>query len=123
MAAAITSGRVEIENVRLDHLTAVVEKLREVGVKVTAGESRSSPAVSDFRFASCDLRLERGERRRVGAACLGTSVVVSADGGLAAADCIALPYPGIPTDVQAQLMTLLTVAGGISVVTDKVFPD
>jgi UDP-N-acetylglucosamine 1-carboxyvinyltransferase len=36
---------------------------------------------------------------------------------------VAQPYPGIPTDVQAQLMALLTRAEGLSIVTDKVFPD
>jgi len=42
---------------------------------------------------------------------------------LKSVDCIALPYPGIPTDVQAQLMSLLASVPGISIVTDKVFPD
>ncbi|MCA9048563.1 MAG: UDP-N-acetylglucosamine 1-carboxyvinyltransferase [Planctomycetaceae bacterium] len=35
----------------------------------------------------------------------------------------ALPYPGIPTDVQAQMMALLTTVPGVSGVTDNVFPD
>jgi UDP-N-acetylglucosamine 1-carboxyvinyltransferase len=35
----------------------------------------------------------------------------------------AVPYPGIPTDLQAQLMALATLARGISHVTDRVFPD
>jgi len=38
-------------------------------------------------------------------------------------DLTALPYPGMPTDLQAQMMALLTLADGISVVTEKVFPD
>lgn len=38
-------------------------------------------------------------------------------------DVTALPYPGVPTDVQAQVTALLSLAKGISVVTDKVFPD
>lgn len=33
------------------------------------------------------------------------------------------PYPGIPTDMQAQLTALLTIINGVSIVTDKVFPD
>ncbi len=33
------------------------------------------------------------------------------------------PYPGFPTDVQAQLTALLTLADGNSVLTEKVFPD
>ena len=35
----------------------------------------------------------------------------------------ARPYPGIPTDLQAQFMALLTLAGGTSIVSDTVFPD
>jgi len=34
----------------------------------------------------------------------------------------ALPYPGFPTDMQAQMCALLTLTKGISVVTDCVFP-
>ncbi|MFM8223645.1 MAG: UDP-N-acetylglucosamine 1-carboxyvinyltransferase, partial [Planctomycetaceae bacterium] len=34
-----------------------------------------------------------------------------------------LPYPGLPTDIQAQLMALLATVPGISIITDKVFPD
>lgn len=93
MAAAMTGGQVELRNVRLDHLTAVVEKLREIGVSI-----RTSPVDE-------------------------TVVRVFVPGELRSADCTALPYPGIPTDVQAQLMALLTRSTGISVVTDKVFPD
>lgn len=35
----------------------------------------------------------------------------------------ALPYPGFPTDMQAQMCALLATTGGISVVTDNVFPQ
>ncbi len=33
------------------------------------------------------------------------------------------PYPGFPTDLQAQFMALMSVTPGVSVVIDKVFPD
>ncbi len=33
------------------------------------------------------------------------------------------PYPGFPTDLQAQLMALLCLGDGISVVTERIFPD
>lgn len=33
------------------------------------------------------------------------------------------PYPGFPTDLQAQFMALMALTKGVSVVTDKVFPD
>ncbi len=33
------------------------------------------------------------------------------------------PYPGFPTDLQAQFMALMALTPGISVITDKVYPD
>ena len=51
------------------------------------------------------------------------TVIVTAPDRLKSLDITALPYPGIPTDVQAQFTALLSIANGISVVTDKVFPD
>lgn len=34
-----------------------------------------------------------------------------------------LPYPGFPTDMQAQIMTLMCITPGISVITEKIYPD
>ncbi len=90
VAAAITRGEVTLQNVCVEHMTAVLEKLREIGVTIRAE---------------------------------GTTVYVRCNGPLKPVDCIALPYPGIPTDVQAQLTALLSTTEGISIVTDKVFPD
>jgi UDP-N-acetylglucosamine 1-carboxyvinyltransferase len=33
------------------------------------------------------------------------------------------PYPGFPTDVQAQLMAMLAIGDGMSVITERIFPD
>jgi UDP-N-acetylglucosamine 1-carboxyvinyltransferase len=34
-----------------------------------------------------------------------------------------LPYPGYPTDLQAQMMALMCVVPGISVITEKIYPE
>jgi UDP-N-acetylglucosamine 1-carboxyvinyltransferase len=34
-----------------------------------------------------------------------------------------LAYPGFPTDMQAQMMSLMAVTPGISVITEKIYPD
>ena len=44
-------------------------------------------------------------------------------GELTATDIETLPYPGFPTDMQAQFMALLTVSEGNSVVTETVFEN
>lgn len=48
---------------------------------------------------------------------------VISDGKLKAADIKTLPYPGFPTDMQAQFMALTTVAEGTSVVMETVFEN
>lgn len=90
IAAAQTRGDVIVEGLRVEHLTALIEKLGEIGVQIEPWSD---------------------------------GVRVQATGELKAADCIMLPHPGLPTDVQAQLMALLTTVPGLSIVTDKVFPD
>lgn len=42
---------------------------------------------------------------------------------LKAVDIKTLPYPGFPTDMQAQFMALLTIAEGTSVITETVFEN
>ncbi len=33
------------------------------------------------------------------------------------------PYPGFPTDLQAQMMAMLSMGDGMSVITEKIYPD
>ncbi|WP_338825310.1 UDP-N-acetylglucosamine 1-carboxyvinyltransferase 1 [Moorella humiferrea] len=42
---------------------------------------------------------------------------------LKAVDCKTLPYPGFPTDMQPQLMALMTVAEGTSVMVESIFEN
>ena len=51
----------------------------------------------------------------------GASLRVSRSGRLKPTGITTLPYPGFPTDVQAQLIALLCQAQGTSVVTERIF--
>lgn len=90
VAAAITNGELILQGGRLDHLTAVVDSLRRVGVI-----------------------LDRAEK----------GIAVSSARRLDPIDITTQPYPGFPTDLQAQTLVLLSLADGNSIVTEKVFPD
>ncbi len=91
IASAITNGDVRLTNCRLDHLLALVDRLRAIGVNV--------------------------ERTSDGA------VQVSSSRRLEPVEITTQPYPGFPTDLQAQALTLLCLADGNSVITEKIFPD
>ncbi|MBI4581189.1 MAG: UDP-N-acetylglucosamine 1-carboxyvinyltransferase [Planctomycetes bacterium] len=90
IAAAITNGELRIRNCRLEHLLAVVDRLRQVGVNI-----------------------EREDEE----------VVVSSARRLEPIEVTSQPYPGFPTDLQAQMMALLSLADGNSVITEKIYPD
>ncbi len=51
------------------------------------------------------------------------SITVSPNGASKALELATQPYPGFPTDMQAQMCALLATTKGISVVTDNVFPQ
>jgi UDP-N-acetylglucosamine 1-carboxyvinyltransferase len=42
---------------------------------------------------------------------------------IASVDVKTLPYPGFPTDMQAQFMVLMTVAGGTSLISETIFEN
>jgi len=51
------------------------------------------------------------------------TVFVSSSRRLNTVEMTTQPYPGFPTDLQAQLMALLCLADGMSVITERIFPD
>jgi UDP-N-acetylglucosamine 1-carboxyvinyltransferase len=44
-------------------------------------------------------------------------------GRLRAVDCVTAPYPGFPTDMQAQLLAAMCLAQGTSVITETIFEN
>jgi UDP-N-acetylglucosamine 1-carboxyvinyltransferase len=51
------------------------------------------------------------------------SITVSSNGELKPIELATEPYPGFPTDMQAQMCALLSTTDGISVITENVFPQ
>ncbi len=45
------------------------------------------------------------------------------NGSIKSVDVTTLPYPGFPTDLQAQMMVLMAVADGVSVITETIFEN
>jgi len=54
---------------------------------------------------------------------LNGALRVQSDGALKAVDVTTLPFPGFPTDLQAQIMALMAVSRGVSLLTEKIYPE
>ena len=50
-------------------------------------------------------------------------VRVKGNGNFKSVDITTLPYPGFPTDMQAQLMTLMSISRGLSIINETIFPQ
>ena len=64
-------------------------------------------------FSRCGVEIKKS----------GTSIEVTGGEGLKSVDITTQTYPGFPTDMQAQMMTLLALTPGISLITEKIYPE
>ena len=94
LAGALAGGRVRVEGCRPAHLAVLLERLSEAAVPVEVGPDWIETQAYD----------PRAERLR------STAVTTH-------------PYPGFPTDLQAQWMALMSLADGLSVIDERIYPD
>ncbi|HCM16362.1 MAG: UDP-N-acetylglucosamine 1-carboxyvinyltransferase [Candidatus Cloacimonadales bacterium] len=90
IAGALSTKAVTVCGCNPEHLTALLDKLREAG---------------------CELQIA------------GSDITVNPPKTIKATNILTLPHPGFPTDLQAQMTVLMSLADGVSFVEDTVFPD
>jgi UDP-N-acetylglucosamine 1-carboxyvinyltransferase len=88
-----------------------------VAAAVTAGEV----AIRGIDPAYLGLPLEKLREVGVEVEEEKDRLLVRGRGGYGPADLATLPFPGFPTDLQPQMMVLLSLASGTSVITENVF--
>jgi UDP-N-acetylglucosamine 1-carboxyvinyltransferase len=90
-----------------------------IAAALTRGDVVVEGAPADHLSAVIDTLNGAGVAMEVGE----DRIHVYRGGDVRPVDVTALPYPGFPTDLQSQMTTLLCFARGISVVTEKIYPD
>jgi UDP-N-acetylglucosamine 1-carboxyvinyltransferase len=88
-----------------------------IAAAATNGEVTLRGARADHMHAILDKLHDAGvkvERK-------GSAITVGRNGKLKPVDVTTLPYSGFPTDVQAQMMALMTLTPGISIITERIF--
>jgi len=97
IAVGAAGGELTITDCSPSHLPALVEKLRAVGMSIEEQANSftaSCPVDSDGN--RCSLR---------------------------GVDITTMPYPGFPTDLQAQFMALMIQADGVSIIHETIFEN
>ena len=96
IAGAMSGGRVRVEKCRPEHLSALMDRMWEARVPFDAGPD----------WIETQPYHPRDPARRA-----------------RATDVTTHPHPGFPTDLQAQWMALMSLADGISVINEMIYPD
>ena len=128
MGACVTpsGSNLEVEGVDALHPAnhTVVGDRIEAGTFLVAGAITGGEVlVRGFEPAHLDMVLAKLEQAGATVGVSGDGVVVRRDGPIRPTDIQTLPYPGFPTDMQAQFMALLSLAEGSSVITENVFEN
>ncbi len=105
IAAAIANSPLSITNCPADCLLALTDRLHHAGVELT---KTPDPKVTASQTEGWGQRY---------------TVKVHPPRHIKPIQMTTQPHPGFPTDLQAQLMALLSLADGISVITEKIYPD
>lgn len=100
IAAAITKGDILIEGAEFDHLHTVMTKLEEAGV------------IFEKEAYLVEACLVKDSQMRV-----------HVKKELSPVNIRTMPYPGFPTDLQAQFMALMCLTEGMSVIIESVFEN
>jgi UDP-N-acetylglucosamine 1-carboxyvinyltransferase len=136
LAEVLTGMGAKISGAGTDVVTIVgVDRLHPVEAaiipdRIEAGTFMIAVAMTggDITLKGCDpLHLEAliNKLRDVGMEILPVAggLRVSCSGNLRSVDVKTLPYPGFATDLQAQMMALMALGDGLSVITETVFEN
>jgi UDP-N-acetylglucosamine 1-carboxyvinyltransferase len=88
-----------------------------IAAAVTNGEVTLRGARADHMHAVLDKLHDAGVKVERS----GTGLCVRRTGRLRPVDITTLPYAGFPTDAQAQMMALMAMTPGISIITERIF--
>lgn len=121
-------GHSHLEIIGCDKLHPVIHSVVgdriEAGTFIAAAFIAGGPVtVRGFKPEHLDIVLQKLVSAGASVERLEDGVVIDRLGEIKPVDIQTLPYPGFPTDMQAQFMALMSVATGASMISENVFEN
>jgi len=117
---------IEIEGVKRLHgasHTIISDRIEAGTLMIAALITRGDILIKNVNFKHLGALIDKLEEAGAVITKPDDSIRVRYSKPLRAVNVTTLPYPGLPTDMQAQLMALMSVTSGTSVITEKIYPD
>jgi UDP-N-acetylglucosamine 1-carboxyvinyltransferase len=120
------SDIVQIDGVDALHGTAhqiIPDRIEAGSFVIAAAISGGDVLVRGARADHLEAFLIKLQEAGVVLAADAEGIRVQRNGKIKSVDVTTLPYPGFPTDLQAQMMVFMAVAEGVSVITETIFEN
>ncbi|MDD5662018.1 MAG: UDP-N-acetylglucosamine 1-carboxyvinyltransferase [Candidatus Omnitrophica bacterium] len=117
---------IEIEGVRYLHgatHTIIPDRIEAGTIMLAALITRGDILIKNIFYKHLGALIDKLEEAGASMVKTENSIHLRYKKPLTAVNITTLPYPGFPTDMQAQMMALMSVTPGISVITEKIYPD
>jgi len=123
----IGSSQLVIHGVERDSLRpveheVVPDRIQAATYIAAAAVTRGSIVLRNARCQHMEMLLKRFADMGLQITPRHDGMAVSAPERLRAIDCATLPYPGIATDYKPLIVTMLSVAEGVGIVTENLYP-
>ena len=117
---------IEIEGVRHLHgatHTIIPDRVEAGTLMIAAVITRGDILIKNILFQHLGAVIDKLEEAGACITRVDASMRVRYKRQLKSVNVTTLPYPGFPTDMQAQIMGLMSITPGISVINEKIYPD
>lgn len=103
--------------------TIIPDRIETGTFMVGAALTGSDITIENTEPAHLEGQIDKLQQTGAKIAVNGTAIRVEGTDVIKSVDVKTLPYPGFPTDMQAQFMVLMAVARGLSVITETIFEN
>ena len=101
--------------------TVIPDRIETATFMIAAAATNGEITIKNCRADHLRAVIDKLNEAGVSIQSRGGNLVVRRGKKLKSVDITTLPYSGFPTDVQAQMMSLLALAPGISIITERIF--
>ncbi len=112
-----------VERLHAARVAVVPDRIETGTYAVAAAITRGSLTLKGTRYELLKSVFDAMTQAGVEIVQKGDSITVSAKNRLKGVDVMTEPYPGFPTDMQAQWMALMSTAEGASMITETIFEN
>lgn len=103
--------------------TVITDRIETGTYLIAAAATRGSVTVNGGDAAMLEIVLSKLAEAGCQISCQANAITVTAYNSLKAIDIRTAPFPGFPTDLQAQWMTLMTTAEGVAEIVETIFEN